>query len=265
MRPVSATTTNTYWCIAIGHLLEVTINRPDALNALHPPANAELDEVFDAYFADPDLWVAILVGAGDRAFSAGNDLVWSASGKPVTVPLNGFAGLTNRRELPKPVIAAVNGYAMGGGCEIALACHLIVADENAKFALSEVRVGLVAGAGGLVRLPRTVPPKVATEMILTGRRLDAHEAQRVGAGQPGRRRRYGPGRAPANSPPRSLPVHRLRCGSRCRSCARREGIADTIEAVNRDTDTIDDLLVTEDAQEGPVAFAQKRPPDWRNR
>jgi acetyl-CoA C-acetyltransferase len=92
----------------IGHLLEVTINRPNALNALHPPANAELAEVFDGYFADPELWVAILVGAGDRAFSAGNDLVRSASGRPVTVPLNGFAGLTNRRDLPKPVIAAVN-------------------------------------------------------------------------------------------------------------------------------------------------------------
>jgi acetyl-CoA C-acetyltransferase len=92
----------------IGHLLEVTINRPNALNALHPPANAELAEVFDGYFADPELWVAILVGAGDRAFSAGNDVVRSASGRPVTVPLNGFAGLTNRRDLPKPVIAAVN-------------------------------------------------------------------------------------------------------------------------------------------------------------
>jgi acetyl-CoA C-acetyltransferase len=144
----------------IGHLLEVTINRPNALNALHPPANAELAEVFDAYFADPELWVAILVGAGDRAFSAGNDLVWSASGRPVTVPLNGFAGLTNRRDLPKPVIAAVNGYAMGGGCEIALACHLIVADENAKFALSEVE-SASCRRGRLDPLPEP-SPKVAT-------------------------------------------------------------------------------------------------------
>src|SRR5215472_4421316 len=148
-----------------GHLLEVTINRP---------------EVRDAYFADGDLWVAILTGAGDKAFSTGNDLVYSASGRPMWVPKNGFAGLTSRASMPKPVIAAVNGFAMGGGCEIALACHLVVADATARFALSEVKVGLVAGAGGLIRLPRTVPPKVATEMILTGRRLSADEALAYG-------------------------------------------------------------------------------------
>jgi acetyl-CoA C-acetyltransferase len=129
-----------------GHLLEVTINRPEVRNSLHPMANDELDGVFDAYFADDDLWAAILTGAGDKAFSAGNDLVYSASGKPMWVPKNGFAGLTSRRAMTKPVIAAVNGYAMGGGLEIALACHLVVADETAQFALSEVRVGLVAGA-----------------------------------------------------------------------------------------------------------------------
>ena len=123
-----------------------------------------------------ELWVAILTGAGDKAFCAGNDLVYSASGKPMWVPKNGFAGLTSRRHLPKPVIAAVNGFAMGGGCEIALACHLVVADATARFALSEVKVGLIAGAGGLVRLPRSIPPKVATEMILTGRRVTAAEA-----------------------------------------------------------------------------------------
>ena len=183
-----------------GHLLEVTINRPESRNSLHPMANDELDHVFDAYFADDDLWVAILTGAGEKAFSAGNDLVYSASGKPMWVPKNGFAGLTSRASMPKPVIAAVNGFAMGGGCEIALACHLVVADTTARFALSEVRVGLVAGAGGLVRLPRTVPPKVATEMILTARRLQRRGGPGLRPGQPGRpgrdraRRRPHPGR-----------------------------------------------------------------------
>src|SRR5262249_12966634 len=144
-----------------GHLLEVTINRPESRNSLHPMANDELDHVFNAFFADDDLWVAIITGAGDKAFSAGNDLLYSGPGKPMGGPKNGFGGLTSRRDMPKPVIAAVNGYAMGGGLEIALACHLVVADDTAKFALSEVKVGLIAGAGGLIRLPRTIPPKVA--------------------------------------------------------------------------------------------------------
>ncbi|HEY9565125.1 MAG TPA: acetyl-CoA acetyltransferase, partial [Nocardioides sp.] len=163
-----------------GHLLEVTINRPDKRNSLTPPANDELDEVFDAYFADPDLWVAIITGAGDKAFSTGNDLSYATSGKPRYMPKNGFAGLTHRSELPKPVIAAVNGFAMGGGFEIALACHLIVADETAQFALTEVKVGLVAGAGGAVRLPRAIAPKLANELVLTGRRMGADEAHRAG-------------------------------------------------------------------------------------
>jgi acetyl-CoA C-acetyltransferase len=159
-----------------GHLLEITINRPAQRNALTPPANDELDEIFDAFFADPDLWVAILTGAGDTAFCAGNDLVWTGRGEPMWMPDNGFAGLTSRRGMTKPVIAAVNGFAMGGGCETALACHLVVA----RFALSEVKVGLIAGAGGVVRLPRALPRKLAAEMILTGRRLDADEALRHG-------------------------------------------------------------------------------------
>jgi enoyl-CoA hydratase/carnithine racemase len=160
--------------------VDIRATEPDAPAPQFPPANDELDEVFDAFFADRNLWVAILTGAGDKAFSAGNDLLWSASGKPMWVPENGFGGLTSRRSLPKPVIAAVNGFAMGGGTEIALTCHLVVADETARFALSEVQVGLIAGAGGLVRLPRAVPPKLANEMLLTGRRLTAEEGLQHG-------------------------------------------------------------------------------------
>jgi len=246
-----------------GHLLEVTINRPEVRNSLHPMANDELDHVFDAYFADPDLWVAILAGAGDKAFSAGNDLVYSASGKPMWVPKNGFAGLTSRPHLPKPVIAAVNGYAMGGGCEIALACHLVVADATARFALSEVRVGLVAGAGGLVRLPRTVPAKVATEMILTARRITADEALAYGLVN-----RVVPAGAALDGA-RALAAEILE-GSptsvriSLEIMEETRGIPDVAEAVNHRSPAIDDLMSTQDAAEGPAAFAAKRPPRWRN-
>src|SRR5690348_16279955 len=247
-----------------GHLLEVTINRPESRNRLHPMANDELDHVFDAYFADDDLWVAILTGAGDKAFSAGNDLVYSASGQPMWVPKNGFAGLTSRPSMPKPVIAAVNGFAMGGGCEIALACHLVVADETARFALSEVRVGLVAGAGGLVRLPRTVPAKLATEMILTGRRLTAAEALAHGLAN-----RVVPAgtaldgaRALAAEIGEGSPTS-VRVSLRIMEETR--GIPDVIEAVSYPSPALYDLMASEDSLEGVLAFAQKRKPQWRNR
>jgi len=247
-----------------GHLLEVTINRPAARNSLHPMANDELDQVFDAYFADDDLWVAILTGAGDQAFSAGNDLIYSASRQPMWVPKNGFAGLTSRRHLPKPVIAAVNGFAMGGGCEIVLACHLVVADATAQFALSEVKVGLVAGAGGVIRLPRTIPPKVATEMILTGRRITADEA--LGYGLVNRVVAAGAAldgaRALAaeilDGSPTSVRIS-------LQVMAETRGIPDAVDAVNHPTTAFDDLMSSEDAIEGLTAFAQKRRPQWRNR
>jgi acetyl-CoA C-acetyltransferase len=247
-----------------GHVLEVTINRPDVRNALHPPANEELDEVFDAYFADPDLWVAILVGAGDKAFSAGNDLIYTASGRRGFVPLNGFAGLTSRPALPKPVIAAVNGYAMGGGLEIALACHLVVADAEAQFALSEVRVGLVAGAGGLIRLPRTIPPKIATEMTLTGRRIGAGEAHEWGLVN----RVVEAGRALDGA--RELAAEII-AGSptsvrvSLQIMTETQSIADPVAAVSQAGEALDDLMMTEDALEGLRAFADKRLPRWKNR
>jgi len=247
-----------------GHLLEVTINRPEARNSLHPMANDELDHAFDAYFEDTGLWVAILTGAGDKAFSAGNDLIYSGSGKPMWVPKNGFAGLTSRRAMPKPVIAAVNGFAMGGGCEIALACHLVVADETAKFALSEVKVGLIAGAGGVVRLPRMLPPKPANEMILTGRRLTAAEAHAYGLVN-----RVTPaGEAMAGA--RELAAEILD-GSptsvriSLRVMEETRGIPDVVDAVNHHSPALDELMISEDAIEGLTAFAEKRKPRWRNR
>ena len=131
-----------------GRLTVITINRPEVMNALHPPANVELSEAFDNFVSDPDQWVAIITGAGDKAFCAGNDLKYQASGGDMKgQPSSGFGGITSRFDNTKPIIAAVNGVAMGGGFEIALACDLIVAAENAVFSLPEPRVGLAALGG----------------------------------------------------------------------------------------------------------------------
>jgi acetyl-CoA C-acetyltransferase len=180
------------------------------------------------------------------------------------VPKNGFGGLTSRWHMPKPVIAAVNGYAMGGGCEIALACHLVVADAAAQFALSEVKVGLIAGAGGVVRLPRAIPPKAAIEMILTGRRLTAAEA--LGYGLVNRVVDAGTAldgaRALAaeilDGSPTSVRIS-LQVMEETR------GIPDVIDAVTHPSTALDDLMTSDDAIEGLTAFAQKRRPVWRNR
>ncbi|MCW2496213.1 acetyl-CoA acetyltransferase [Jatrophihabitans sp.] len=246
-----------------GHLLEVTINRPEARNALHPAANAELEEIFDAYFADPELWVAILTGSGTKSFCAGNDLMYTASGQTMFFPKTGFGGLTSRR-LTKPVIAAVNGYAMGGGLELALASHIVVADETARFALSEVRVGLVAAMGGLVRLPRAVPKQVANEMVLTGRQLDATQALQFGLVSrvvPAGTALEG-ARAVAAEILAASPTS-VRLSLQLMSEA--EAIPDPVDAATAPTTALDTLIASQDTYEGLIAFAEKRPPVWRNR
>src|SRR5580693_7515771 len=150
-----------------GRIRIVTINRPEVMNALHSEAHWEFDGVWNEFAADPELWVGIITGAGERAFSAGNDLKVQAAGRRGPRPETGFAGLTHRFDLDKPLIAAVNGVAMGGGL------------ENAIFALPEPRVGLIAGSG-VHRLPRMIGQKAAMGMILTGRRVSAAEGKELG-------------------------------------------------------------------------------------
>ena len=154
-----------------GPVFTVTINRPDVMNCLHPMGNAEMGKAFDEFAANPDLWVAIVTGAGEKAFSAGNDLKFAASGQksPVPMPASGFGGLTSRYDLFKPVIAAVNGFAMGGGFEIALACDIIIAAEGARFALPEPRVGLAA-----LQLIDTRAGLLSASQVLEGIALDKY-------------------------------------------------------------------------------------------
>ena len=163
-----------------GPVTTITLNRPDVMNAVHSPMHFEMDEALNAFAADPEQWVGIITGAGERAFSAGNDLKWQATGGEMRSPKSGFAGLALRFDLEKPLIAAVNGVAMGGGFEIALACDIILAAEGAVFALPEPRVGLAALAGGLHRLPRAIGVKRAMGMILTARRVSAAEGKELG-------------------------------------------------------------------------------------
>ena len=249
-----------------GRTLIVTINRPDRMNALHPPANAELAKIFDDFAADPELWVAILTGAGPRAFSAGNDLRWQAEGNAVTVPPTGFAGLTSRWDLDKPVIAAVNGVAMGGGFEIALACDIIVAADTATFALPEPKVGLAALAGGLHRLPRTIGVKRAMAMILTGRSVPAAEGKELG---------FVHDVVPAAD---LLAAAKALAAQICELSPM--SIRASKQVVSRSLDTaslreayegqmahpaVSALWRSEDLREGPLAFAQKRKPEWKGR
>ena len=163
-----------------GPITIITLSRPEVYNALHIDAHFELNKVFDDFSADPEQWVAIVTGAGDKAFCAGNDLKWQAAGGKRGWDKGGFAGLTTRFDCDKPIIAAVNGVAMGGGFEIALACDLIIASENATFALPEPRVGLAALAGGVHRLPRQIGLKRAMGMILTARHVSAKEGLELG-------------------------------------------------------------------------------------
>jgi crotonobetainyl-CoA hydratase len=249
-----------------GHILTVTINRPDRMNALHPPANEELAQVFDGFAADPDLWVAIITGAGDRAFSAGNDLRWQAEGNAITVPATGFAGLTSRWDCDKPIIAAVNGVAMGGGFEIALAADIILAADTASFALPEPKVGLAALAGGLHRLPRAIGLSRAMAMILTARTVSAAEGKDLGF--------VAEVVPPADLLARAHALAEAMCALSPLSLrASKQAVHMGLEAPSLRAayegqmayPAVQTLFRSEDLREGPLAFAQKRKPEWKGR
>jgi enoyl-CoA hydratase/carnithine racemase len=246
-----------------GRIFIVTLNRPEVMNCLHPMANTELGDAFDKFAADRELWVAIITGAGEKAFSAGNDLKFAASGQKSPMPSSGFGGLTSRYDLMKPVIAAVNGVAMGGGFEIALACDIIIASENARFALPEPRVGFAALATGLHRLPRQVPLKKAMGMMLTGRHVMAKEGLDIGfvtAVTP---------EGQALSEAKKWAEQILEC-SPMAIRATKESIVKGLDhasmraAFESKYDGVQRLLASADHKEGPKAFAEKRKPVWQN-
>ncbi len=248
-----------------GHILLVTMNRPEVYNAVHVDMHHEMAACWDAFAADQNLWVAVLTGAGDKAFSAGNDLKATAKGgnkKPM--PPSGFAGLSSRFDLEKPIIAAVNGFAMGGGFETALSCDIILASDKAKFALPEVKVGFFAAASGVQRLSRYVGRLAAQEMMLTGRTIDAAEALKMGCCNDV---------LPADAlMDRAMELAEQMCTvspSAVKATKRvlndmydRDGMQGSIQFSR---EVIADLMQTEDFKEGVTAFVEKRAPNWVNK
>ena len=244
-----------------GKLWVITLNRPERMNALHSPAHFELEEIFNEFSTDPDAWVAIITGSGERAFCAGNDLRYQAEGGKLERNPMGFAGLTSRFDLKKPIIAAVNGVAMGGGFEIALACDLIIASENARFALPEPKVGLAALAGGMHRLPRQIGMKRAMGMMLTGRTVEAQEGLSLGfvnevvAHQDLMESAKKWAESIIECSPTSV---------RTTKDVAMSGLshASVETAMEQKYDSVLDLFKGEDFVEGPLAFSEKRKPNW---
>ncbi|MBO2613823.1 crotonobetainyl-CoA hydratase [Shewanella algae] len=251
-----------------GHILEITLDRPKA-NAIDAKTSFAMGEAFIAFRDDPELRVAIITGAGERFFSAGWDLKAAAEGEAPDADFGpgGFAGLTELFDLDKPVIAAVNGYAFGGGFELALAADMIVCSDNASFALPEAKLGIVPDSGGMLRLPKLIPPAIVNEMMMTGRRMNAQEALRWGI------------------------VNRVVDNSQLMETARELAQEITqsaplaiaaLKEVYRTTSEMPveeayrfirsgqlkhypSVLHSEDALEGPQAFAEKRDPVWKGK
>lgn len=245
-----------------GNVLEVTLNRPESYNALFSAAHFELAEIFDAFEADKDLWVAIVTGEGEKAFCSGNDLKVTASGGDMSVPKSGFAGLCSRTDREKPIIAAVNGVAMGGGLEIVLACDVAIAAPNATFALPEVKVGLFAAAGGVQRLTRQIGEKAAMELILTGRKVDAYEAASLGmVNSVSEGDVVEAARALAQTIAGNSPTS-IRASKRVLNAV--DAMGDWDKALELSNEEIVKLMKTKDCMEGVMAFAQKRKPKWVN-
>jgi crotonobetainyl-CoA hydratase len=254
--------------VAEGQIIVITIDRPPA-NAIDTATSMALYAAFDRLRRDPLLRVGIVTGAGDRFFCAGWDLKAAAKGESIEADHGpgGFAGLTEFFDIGKPVIAAVNGMAVGGGFELVLATDLVVAADHADFALTEVTLGLVADAGGLLRLPARVPRAIALEYLLTGRRFGAAEAARWGLVN------------------KVVPAAEVMGAARTLAeaiCAAAPLAVAAVLAILRETEgmSVADgyqalagsglpayraMLDSQDAREGARAFAERRRPTWRGR
>lgn len=249
---------------AHGHVCIVTIDRPEARNALDEATNLRLREVWSEFLEDDEAWVGVLTGAGDRAFCAGADLkemdpAARATGK--APPPRGI--ITRDFTCYKPLIAALNGSAFGGGLEMALACDLRVASQDARLALSEARWAVLPGGGGTQRLPRAIPPGIALEMLFTGDPITAQRAYEIGLVN------------------RVVPADRVLATAMelaerickngplavrsAKEAALRGADVPVTEGLRIEQNLSRQLLATDDAKEGPAAFREKRQPAYRGR
>jgi enoyl-CoA hydratase len=247
-----------------GNVEILTINRPEARNAINAEVSLQMGAALDELAEDSGCSVVVLTGAGDKAFSAGMDLKAFASGEGAGIlsAAGGFAGIAER-DFPKPLIAAVNGSCLAGGCEIMLACDLAVAAEHAVFGIPEAKRGLIAGAGGLFRLPRRLPLAIALELALTGDPIDANRAWQLGLVNrvvPADRlleETLALAQVVAANAPLALAWSKK---------VMRETLAlDEAEAWKRNAEAVRVVFSSADAMEGPIAFAEKRAPVWQGR
>ena len=247
-----------------GHVALLTINRPEARNAVNGDVARGMEEAIDRLEADEDVWVGIVTGEGP-VFCAGADLKAIAAGQAgeLATAKGGFAGIT-RRQRTKPIIAAIDGPALAGGCEIALACDLVVASTQAAFGLPEVKRSLVAAAGGLFRLPRALPPKIAMEVILTGDPIPAERAHAFGLVN----ELVEPGQAVAAA---MALAERIAANAPVAVWESRKVVmmadagAPDDDLWNESGAAFGRVAQTEDFAEGPRAFIEKRPPAWKGR
>jgi crotonobetainyl-CoA hydratase len=244
-----------------GNVEILTINRPEARNAINGAVSKAMSAAMDELAEDADCLVVVVTGSGDKAFSAGMDLkaFSSGGGGDIMSGSGGFGGLTHR-DFPKPLIAAVNGAALAGGFEIMLSCDLVVAADHATFGIPEAKRGLIAGAGGLIRMPKRLPVAVALELAMTGDPIDAERA-------------YALGLVNKVVPAASLMDEALALAQRIaanaplavrysKSVMKRSAEVPEDEgwAINGEAAGV--VFSSADAMEGAVAFAEKRPPNW---
>ena len=242
-------------------VLVITINRPKAKNAVNLSVAQGVAAALDRLDSDDALRVGVLTGAGGT-FCAGMDLKAFVSGEFPQIEGRGFGGMTER-SADKPLIAAVEGYALAGGCELAIACDLIVAAENAKFGIPEVKRGLVAAAGGLVRLPSQIPYRVAMELALTGEFMAADRAMAMGLinqlTQPGE------ALATAKALAQQIAENGPMAVKISKGIIKASRDWDEDEAFSKQNVLTQPVFTSEDAIEGATAFAEKRKPEWKGR